>query len=99
MKKYLLTNKAVRDLSDIWNYTFNNWSEFQADKYYRLLKNSFEKIAEKPNAGKPYNEVSDNLLGYKAGHHIVFYRVENDNKVLIIRILHERMDLKRRLKK
>ncbi len=32
MKKYLLTNKAVRDLSDIWNYTFNNWSEFQADK-------------------------------------------------------------------
>ena len=32
MAKYHLTNQAVQDLSDIWNYTFDNWSEEQADK-------------------------------------------------------------------
>ena len=33
MAKYKLTNKAVEDLSDIWNYTFDHWSERQADFY------------------------------------------------------------------
>jgi toxin ParE1/3/4 len=37
MTKFYLTNKAVEDLTDIWNYTLENWSERQADKYYDLL--------------------------------------------------------------
>ncbi len=32
MAKYKLTNKAVKDLANIWNYTFEAWSERQADK-------------------------------------------------------------------
>jgi len=34
MAQFKLTNNAVKDLSDIWNYTFDAWSESQADKYY-----------------------------------------------------------------
>ena len=34
MARYKLTNKAVEDLAQIWNYTFNKWSENQADTYY-----------------------------------------------------------------
>lgn len=34
MAKFYLTNLAVKDLADIWNYTFDNWSEQQADYYY-----------------------------------------------------------------
>jgi toxin ParE1/3/4 len=37
MAKYSLTNKAIADLSQIWNYTFDKWSENQADKYYQML--------------------------------------------------------------
>lgn len=37
MAKYRLTNKAVDDLTRIWNYTFDRWSENQADKYYLML--------------------------------------------------------------
>ena len=33
MAKYHLTNKAVDDLSEIWDYTYEVWSENQADKY------------------------------------------------------------------
>lgn len=33
MASYVLTNKAVEDLSSIWEYTFDTWSERQADKY------------------------------------------------------------------
>ena len=37
MAKYNLTNKAVEDLAKIWDYTFEQWSEQQADNYYEML--------------------------------------------------------------
>ena len=37
MASYLLTNKAVEDLTEIWHYTYYKWSEKQADKYYKML--------------------------------------------------------------
>ena len=36
MPRYFLTKKAVDDLSEIWEYTYDTWSEKQADKYYGL---------------------------------------------------------------
>ena len=97
MFNYKLTNKAVEDLSKIWNYTFEVWSENQADKYYDSLITNCQEIAENPNLGKHYEEISKQLLGFKANRHIIFYRTLNDNYVEITRILHEKMDLKKRL--
>ena len=39
MTKYFLTNKANEDLDEIWEYTFDEWSEMQADKYYFEILN------------------------------------------------------------
>lgn len=94
MAKYILTNKAVEDLSNIWNYTFDHWSERQADIYYQLLIENCREILNKPNIGKNYKGIIDRLFGIRAGRHIIFYRKVNPNEVEIIRILHEQMDLK-----
>jgi toxin ParE1/3/4 len=96
MANYLLSHKAVEDLSSIWNYTCENWSEKQADKYYYLLLDTCEELAKTPEIGKKYYTVYPNLLGYKALQHIIFY-IENKKGIEIIRILHSRMDLKNRL--
>lgn len=97
MAKYHLTNKAIEDLTEIWNYTFDEWSEKQADKYYSLLLDSCQEIAENPNFGKEYTIVADNLLGYKSNLHIIFYMVLTNTEIQIVRILHGRMDLKTKL--
>lgn len=97
MSKYKLTNKAVEDLSIIWNYTFDTWSEKQADKYYDGLITACTDIAENPNLGKKFEGISKQLLGFKVNRHIIFYRTLNENYVEITRILHERMDLKKRI--
>lgn len=97
MAKYKLTNKAVEDLSKIWEYTFEVWSEQQADKYYGGLISNCQEIAENPGFGKSYDGISEQLLGMKVNRHIIFYRTLNDNYVEITRILHERMDLKKRI--
>jgi toxin ParE1/3/4 len=97
MARYILTKKAVEDLSKIWNYTFDNWSENQADAYYKMLIENCKEIAVNPNFGKNYEGILKNLLGFKAGRHIIFFRKINDLEVEITRILHEQMDLKNRV--
>jgi len=97
MPNYKLTNKAVADLSKIWEYTFEVWSEKQADKYYDGLISNCEEIAKNPNLGKNYKGISKHLLGIKSNRHIIFYRTLNKDYVEITRILHERMDLKKRI--
>ena len=97
MAKYKLSNKAVDDLARIWNYTFDKWSENQADKYYQMLLEYCNEVACNPGLGKNYSVVTENLLGFKAGRHIIFYRLLEENEVEITRILHEQMDLKNRL--
>ncbi|HRN46594.1 MAG TPA: type II toxin-antitoxin system RelE/ParE family toxin [Niabella sp.] len=97
MAKCKLTNKAVEDLTTIWNYTFEKWPEKQADKYYEMLLERCQYIADNPNSGKNYEGIKGELFGLKANRHIIFYRQSNGNPIEITRILHERMDLKNRL--
>jgi len=97
MSEYKLTNKAVADLSKIWEYTFEVWSEKQADKYYDELISNCEEIAENPDLGKYYKGISKLLPGMKSNRHIIFYRTLSKDYVEITRILHERMDLKKRI--
>ena len=97
MAEYKLTNKAIEDLSKIWDYTFEVWSEKQADKYYESLITNCQEIADNPELGKNYEGITKQLFGMKANRHIIFYRTDNKNYVEITRILHERMDLKKRI--
>lgn len=63
MANYFLTNKAVEDLSEIWNYTYETWSESQADKYYELLIGFCKKISENPKIGKITKRLTKIFLG------------------------------------
>lgn len=97
MAKVILRQKAIDDLNDIWNYTFEQWSEAQADKYYATIKLACNGIGENPDIGRKYVGISENLLGLKSGKHIIFYQLISNDEIEVIRILHERMDLKNRL--
>lgn len=98
MAKLRFSNKAVDDLTQIWNYTRNKWSERQADMYYNMLIENSKEIASNPGLGKKYSDIMNNLFGFKAGRHIIFYRVNEENETEILRIVHEQMDLKYRVK-
>lgn len=97
MADYILSNKAVDDLSGIWNYTYDVWSEKQADKYYKMLLEYCQELADKPSLGKNYDEINKDIYGFKVSHHIIFYKKLKDDSIEIIRILHSKMDLKRRI--
>jgi toxin ParE1/3/4 len=97
MNRYVLTNKAVEDLSRIWDYTFDAWSESQADNYYFELLEDCQELCENQGMGKNYVEVDQNIYGFRSGKHIIFYRSLSENEIEIVRILHSRMDLESRI--
>ena len=97
MAKVILRQKAIDDLNDIWDYTFEKWSSEQADKYYATIKLTCSGIGESPDVGKEYDGISKNLLGLKSGKHIIFYQSISKDRIEVVRILHERMDLKNRI--
>jgi len=63
-----------------------------------MLLDNFNEVANNPDLGKNYSGVIENLLGFRAGRHIIFYREIEENEIEIIRILYEQMDLKNRIK-
>lgn len=97
MANYILTQKAVEDLSRIWDYTFEVWSEAQADKYYFMIIDSCRELGDKKMSGKIYPDVHKEIVGYRIGQHIIFYRHIKGDKIEVVRILHSRMDLKSRI--
>jgi toxin ParE1/3/4 len=93
MANYKLTRRAVDDISKIWLYTYETWSERQADKYYSLLIDTIRELSTKPEFGRSYSMVDPGLRGVKVGRHIIFYLTESSQEILVVRILHEQMDL------
>lgn len=97
MLKLTLRQKAIDDLTDIWIYTAETWSKNQAEKCYKSIKLACKQILKNPKLRKAYIEISRDLFGHKINKHIIFYHIISENEVEVIRILHERMDLEKRL--
>jgi toxin ParE1/3/4 len=97
MAHYDLTHKALEDLNHIWSYTYDEWIENQADQYYSELLDGCRLLAEHPNFGKNYEDIEDQLFGYLVNKHLIFYQKINKEEILIVRILHSSMGLKRKI--
>ncbi len=94
---YRISQKAIEDLESIWEYTYQKWSIRQADIYYALLTDEFERIALNPRLGRPMDLIKAGYRATKVKSHLIFFREGSDGVVEIVRILHERMDLRSRM--
>lgn len=92
---YRLSPRAESDLEEIWLYTFKNWSLKQADHYHNAIVEAFEDLAVGDKTGHPV-DIREGYFKYPVGAHLVFYRF-NETGLVIIRILHQRMDVGRYL--
>lgn len=95
---YSISSKARIDIIGIWEFTKENWSVEQADKYYQIIVRRFSDIASKPQLGKNYDDLRTGYRAINVKSHVIFYKMSEQNSVEIIRVLHQRMDYKRRLK-
>ncbi len=94
---YRISVKASKDIEDIWLYTFKNWSADQANRYVNQLFDEIEYLAENPKSGRDYGHVRKNYRCAKVKSHLIFYREVDKDKIEIIRVLHQSMDIPNRL--
>ena len=96
--EYKISNEALKDLENIWIYTFENWSIEQADRYFGLLMNEIEYISENPQSGEDNNHIRDGYFRARVKSHFIFYKLNlKASLVGIIRVLHQQMDINERL--
>ena len=99
MAKWHLTNRAVSALDSLWEYTANVWSEQQADLYYGELIAEIGHITNnKFLVDREYSDIKKGLFCHHYRKHLIFYKKEDNGDLLVIRILHERMDVLPKLK-
>ena len=91
---YKISKQAEIDLENIWLYTFEEWSLEQADYYFDLIMDEIEYISKNPKSGKDYSNVRKGYFRSRMKSHFIFYRINlKEEKVEIIRILHQQMDI------
>jgi len=95
--KYRISRRALQDLDEIWLYTFNNWSAEQADRYYNLILDEIEFIAQNNYSGKSRDYIKEGYFSATIKSHIIFYRISEDKLIEVIRILHQMIDLESNL--
>jgi toxin ParE1/3/4 len=96
MAHFSLRPRAIADLEDIWDYSTETWGTVQAERYLRLINDSFRKIADNPGIGRPCDAIREGYRKRSVGRHVIFYRTA-EGGVDVVRILHERMDMDRHL--
>ena len=96
--RYNISNEATKDLENIWLYTFETWSVDQADRYYNLLMDEIEYIAQNPDSGKDYSHIRKGYWTTRVKSHFIFYKIDIvRSRIEIIRILHQQVDIDTRL--
>ncbi len=90
--KIRISNLAILDLENIFEYTMNKWSLQQAEEYYKGIQSEFDAISLNPALGKSIQEIKKNHRCKVCKSHFIIYKVENEI-VFIDRILHQRMNI------
>ncbi len=97
MLEYIISEKAVEDLNNIWIYTAENWSVEQANRYYNLIMDEIEFVAENFETTKDFGSTRKAYRYSKVKSHLIFCKRDEKTEMEVVRILHERMDIKNKI--
>jgi len=93
-----ISSEAISDLEKIWVYTYKKWSKEQADRYYSLLLEEVQFLRSNYYTGKSAEYIRPEYRVSFVKSHIIFYKIADDQKLEIIRILHQSVHIDKWLK-
>ena len=99
LPEFTLHPMAEADLDDIVYYTTVQWGEAQARRYSDELLAAISSVAQGHSKGKSISAALPSLKLVKAEHHVICIAQDSDGPVLVLAVLHERMDFMPRIRK
>lgn len=91
-----ISKLALKDLDDIWEYSAEQWSRQQANRYYKELIQSIQEICNNSEIGKPIDYVKQGHRIINVKSHMIVYKMQQEI-IYIDRILHQKMDIEKHL--
>ncbi len=96
MTGFILSPAAQADVEHIWDYTADRWGLDQAERYVRDIGDACQELA----SGSRQSRAVDIREGYRkalVGSHLLFFKSDDEGQIVIVRILHQKMDTNRHL--
>lgn len=94
---YKLSKEDDNDLIDLYLHGFKNFGESQAEQYYFEIEDCIKLLSETPLTCRERTEFTPAVRIHHHGSHLIIYRIQTDH-ILVIRILHDSMDIQRHIK-
>lgn len=85
MSNYSLTDQAIEDINEICDY-LSGFNLESANQFLNTIEQKCQVLAQFPNMGRSYAELSPELRGISVSPYIIFYRLIKD-EVEIIRVV------------
>lgn len=95
--KFLRASK--NRLLEIWDYTERKWGESQADRYIRGMFAAIHEAADSRHRWRPViDEFLSGVYYIRYERHFIFFRILSVDTIGVITVLHENMNIPRRLR-
>ncbi|MFW2350395.1 type II toxin-antitoxin system RelE/ParE family toxin [Qipengyuania sp.] len=91
MPDVVVLPSAEADLDAIATYTKQQWGRDQARQYLASLRAVMDDLGDFPQRHPRYDSAFGPFHRAPSGDHRIYYRLEG-NTILVVRVLHSRMD-------
>jgi toxin ParE1/3/4 len=88
---------AKRDIRILWRYLERVASAGVADALYLEIERVTALLRERPHVGRPRDDIYAGVRSILVHPYAIYYRV-HDDKIEIVRILHQRRDVRKALR-
>lgn len=92
MRALRFTPQARADIAAVGRYSRKTWGAAKGREYSVALAERLMRLRTRPSVGRARPDIDPLVRGLRSNRHIVFYDVLPDT-VVILRVLHERMDV------
>lgn len=95
---FIVSEPAKLDINDIYEYSILEFGWDRTVLYLMEMEEVFYSITQHHQLGTKRMYIANDVFAIPFQSHVIFYRINSDSQVVIVRILHGSRDIPKRFK-
>jgi toxin ParE1/3/4 len=96
VKRLVFTEIARADLASIRRYSTRTWGQDRTTQYMDALRDTMKSLVRGRVTARNREDLRPGISMATSGRHCIFFEAD-DSRILVVRVLHDRMDYRRHL--
>lgn len=97
LAEVLVSARAREDIKEIGRFSQRQWGRKQRDAYLGEMETVIASLMRDNPGIQTVDEIKHGMLSIRTGSHSIFFNRRDNGDVVILRVLHQRMDFRRHL--